>query len=42
LKSVFDAGVSRVAKDGDAKNGFVFPSYVEDVMGPICFDFGYG
>ena len=29
----------------DIKNedgGFIFPSYVEDIMGPICFDYGFG
>ncbi len=42
LKAVFDSGVSEVAKNGvDAKDGFVFPSYFEDIMGPI-FDYGYG
>ncbi len=42
LKAVFDAGVSDVAKNGiDAKDGFVFPSYFEHIMGPI-FDYGYG
>ena len=42
LKAVFDAGVVRAAKNGkDAKDGFVFPSYFEDIMGPI-FDYGYG
>lgn len=42
LKAVFDAGVIEVAKNGtDAKEGFVFPSYFEDIMGPI-FDYGYG
>jgi urocanate hydratase len=42
LKAVLDAGVSEVAKNGrDAKDGFVFPSYFEDIMGPI-FDYGYG
>ncbi|MBF0205029.1 MAG: urocanate hydratase [Desulfamplus sp.] len=42
LKAVFDAGVTEVAKNGvDAKDGFVFPSYFEDIMGPI-FDYGYG
>ena len=42
LKAVFDAGVTDVAKNGvDAKDGFVFPSYFEDIMGPI-FDYGYG
>lgn len=42
LKAVFDAGVTEVARNGrDAKDGFVFPSYFEDIMGPI-FDYGYG
>ncbi|MEJ2641886.1 MAG: urocanate hydratase, partial [Desulfosarcinaceae bacterium] len=42
LKAVFDAGVKAVAKNGvDEKDGFVFPSYFEDIMGPI-FDYGYG
>jgi urocanate hydratase len=42
LKAVFDAGVTDVARNGiDAKDGFVFPSYCEDIMGPI-FDYGYG
>ena len=43
LKAVFDAGVTEVAKNAiDTKDGFVFPSYVEDVMGPLFFDYGYG
>ncbi|NNG01797.1 MAG: urocanate hydratase [Desulfobacteraceae bacterium] len=43
LKAVFDAGVSDVCKNGrDTLDGFVFPSYVEDIMGPMLFDFGYG
>ena len=42
LKAVFDAGVQEVVKNGvDAKDGFIFPSYFEDIMGPI-FDYGYG
>ncbi len=42
LKAVFDAGVRDIAKNGrDEKDGFVFPSYFEDIMGPI-FDYGYG
>ena len=42
LKAVYDAGVTRVAKNGrDEKDGFTFPSYFEDIMGPI-FDYGYG
>lgn len=42
LKAVFDAGVDEIAKRGDPRHGFIFPSYVEDLMGPICFDYGYG
>jgi len=42
LKAVFDAGVTEAVKNGvDAKDGFVYPSYFEDIMGPI-FDYGYG
>jgi urocanate hydratase len=43
LKAVFDAGVNEVAANGtDTREGFVFPSYVEHIMGPLCFDLGYG
>ena len=43
LKAVFDAGVMEVSKNGvDEKDGFIFPSYVEDIMGPELFDYGYG
>ena len=42
MKAVYDAGVSEIARDGDDKNGFIFPSYVEDIMGPELFDYGYG
>ena len=43
MKAVFDAGAKDIAKNGeDTNEGFVFPSYVEDIMGPICFDYGYG
>ncbi len=43
LKAVFDAGVKEVAKNGkDPSDGFIFPSYVEDIMGPLYFDYGYG
>ncbi len=42
LKAIFDAGVLEIAKNGvNAKDGFIFPSYFEDIMGPI-FDYGYG
>ncbi len=43
LKAVFDAGVTEVTKNGkDTSDGFIFPSYVEDIMGPLYFDYGYG
>jgi len=43
MKAVFDAGVKRIAKNGqNTSDGFIFPSYVEDIMGPLCFDYGYG
>lgn len=43
MKAVFDAGVKEIAKNGiDETEGFIFPSYVEDIMGPMLFDYGYG
>ena len=43
MASVFDAGEPSIARNGiDTSEGFIFPSYVEDIMGPLCFDFGYG
>ncbi|MCK4257917.1 MAG: urocanate hydratase [Halanaerobiales bacterium] len=43
MKAIFDAGVKEIAKNGvDTSEGFIFPSYVENIMGPICFDYGYG
>ena len=43
MRAVFDAGVTEIAKNGmDTYEGFVFPSYVEDIMGPLLFDYGYG
>ncbi len=43
LKAVYDAGVKEISKNGrDEKDGFVYPSYVEDIMGPQLFDYGYG
>ncbi len=43
MKSVYDAGVKEISKNGiDEKDGFIWPSYVEDIMGPELFDFGYG
>lgn len=43
MKAVFDAGVKEISKNGvDTSEGFIFPSYVEDIMGPMLFDYGYG
>jgi urocanate hydratase len=43
LKAVFEAGASEVAANGrDTRAGFVYPSYVEHIMGPLCFDLGFG
>ena len=43
LKSIYDAGVQEICKNGkDEKDGFIFPSYVEDILGPQLFDYGYG
>lgn len=43
LKAVYDAGVKELSKNGiDDKDGFILPSYVEDIMGPQLFDYGYG
>ncbi len=43
LKSVYDTGVQELSRNGtDDKDGFIFPSYVEDIMGPLLFDYGYG
>ncbi|MGO8694980.1 MAG: urocanate hydratase [Rectinemataceae bacterium] len=43
LKAVFDAGVKEISRNGvDEKDGFIFPSYVEDILGPELFDYGYG
>ncbi|MCK8602951.1 urocanate hydratase [Desulfoferrobacter suflitae] len=43
LKAVYDAGIQEICRNGqDPRDGFVFPSYVEDIMGPLMFDYGYG
>jgi len=33
------AGADIMNEDGD---GFIYPSYVQDIMGPMCFDYGFG
>jgi urocanate hydratase len=43
MKAIYDSGVVEICKN--KKNdidGFIWPSYVEDIMGPILFDYGYG
>jgi urocanate hydratase len=43
LKAVYDAGVKEICQNGENPlDGFIFQSYVEDIMGPILFDYGYG
>ncbi|MGB9440695.1 MAG: urocanate hydratase [Desulfobacterales bacterium] len=43
LKAVYDAGVNDICKNGkDSLDGFIYQSYVEDIMGPVLFDYGYG
>ena len=43
LKAVYDTGVKSICRNGENDlDGFVFPSYVEDILGPNLFDFGYG
>lgn len=50
LKSVFDAQ-AKISDDGeieiarnhwDDREGFIWPSYVENILGPELFDYGYG
>ncbi|MCP4114969.1 MAG: urocanate hydratase [Desulfobacteraceae bacterium] len=43
MGAVFDAGVTEICRNGEnSLDGFIFPSYVEDIMGPLMFDYGYG
>jgi len=43
MRAVFDAGVIEICKNGvNTLDGFIYPSYVEDIMGPLMFDYGYG
>ena len=43
MTAVYASGVKEISKNGhDEKDGFIFPSYVEDIMGPELFDYGYG
>ena len=43
MKAMYDAGIKEISENGyDDKDGFIWPSYVEDIMGPVLFDYGYG
>jgi urocanate hydratase len=43
MKAIYDAGVVEICKNGrNDLDGFIWPSYVEDIMGPVLFDYGYG
>lgn len=43
MKAIYDSGVKEISRNGvDDKDGFIWPSYVEDIMGPQLFDYGYG
>jgi urocanate hydratase len=43
MKAIYDAGVTEISKNKiDARDGFIWSSYVEDIMGPELFDYGYG
>ena len=36
------AGANVLSEDKNAKREFKYPSYVQDIMGPMCFDYGFG
>ena len=43
LKALYDAGIKDICKNKENDlDGFTYPSYVEDLMGPLLFDYGYG
>ncbi len=43
MKAIYDAGEQSICKNGlNDLDGFKYPSYVEDIMGPVLFDYGYG
>ncbi len=43
MKAIYDSGIQEISKNGyNEKDGFIWPSYVEDIMGPMLFDYGYG
>ncbi|MDL2211683.1 urocanate hydratase [Erysipelotrichaceae bacterium OttesenSCG-928-M19] len=43
MKAIYDSGVNEISKNGiNDLDGFIWPSYVEDILGPMLFDYGYG
>lgn len=43
LKAIYDTGIKSICKNKENDlDGFIYPSYVEDIMGPLLFDYGYG
>ena len=42
LKEAAAAGAAVFDEQNSDKNTFRYPSYVQDIMGPMCFDFGFG
>ncbi|MFK5883890.1 MAG: urocanate hydratase [Candidatus Izemoplasma sp.] len=43
MKAIYDAGNLEICKNKrNDLDGFIWPSYVEDIMGPLLFDYGYG
>ena len=43
MKAIYDSGILEICKNGENDlDGFIWPSYVEDIMGPLLFDYGYG
>lgn len=43
LKAIYDSGITEICKNQlNDLDGFIWPSYVEDIMGPVLFDYGYG
>ncbi|MDC0558974.1 urocanate hydratase, partial [Candidatus Izimaplasma bacterium] len=43
MKAIYDSGITEICANGkNDLDGFIWPSYVEDIMGPVLFDYGYG
>lgn len=43
MKAMYDSGIKEISANGiNDFDGFIWPSYVEDILGPMLFDYGYG